>query len=240
MMFVVLRRPPGRLTGPRFGPAVRGLVAGLTATVLIYLVLDVMAGAPLGWLFGLGALVGLAYPLLFGGHRDGAGPELIRGTAHGFLCWIVVVLTVAPLFHGGTPSWSYQGGGRATAHLSAARRRCRTGVQLADQPRALAIRHRPRQRSQELTRSPRRARNRLRRAGRAGRRCGVHRRDSSRRRAAHRGPDRRRPRPRRRSASTSGHRPAHRGLLRGCSAAAVSIWPRDSAGASATASSGGC
>jgi len=31
---------------------------------------------------------------------------LIRGTAYGFLCWIVAALTVTPLLHTATLDWS--------------------------------------------------------------------------------------------------------------------------------------
>ena len=62
---------------------------------LLLVILDAMAGIPLGWLFLVATLAGLGYPLLFSGRRESAGPAVIRGTAYGFLCWIVAELTPA-------------------------------------------------------------------------------------------------------------------------------------------------
>lgn len=104
--YVALHRGNRSTPRPRIATAVRGVGAGLAVSAVLYLVLDVMAGAALGWLFVVGALAGLGYPVLFGADPERAGPALIRGTAYGFLCWIVAGLTVPPLLSDGTLGWS--------------------------------------------------------------------------------------------------------------------------------------
>ncbi len=108
LVFVLLRREGVRMR-PRVTTGIRGALAGLVVSAVLYLGLDVMAGAALGWLFLVGTIAGLGYPLLFGGARERAGPALIRGTAYGFLCWIVAALTVTPLLRTGTLDWSTSG-----------------------------------------------------------------------------------------------------------------------------------
>lgn len=106
LAYVALHRGHRVVPRPRLGTAVRGAGAGVAVSAVLYLVLDVMAGAALGWLFVIGALAGLGYPALFGVGPERAGPALVRGTAYGFLCWIVAGLTVAPLLGHGTLDWS--------------------------------------------------------------------------------------------------------------------------------------
>lgn len=106
LVFVGLRRDAGTTTAPPFPAAVRGLVAGVAVASVLYLGLDVMTGTTAGWIIGVGALAGLGYPLLLGVHREGAGPALVRGTAYGFLCWIVAGLTLPPLLRDGRLDWS--------------------------------------------------------------------------------------------------------------------------------------
>lgn len=116
LVFVALRVGPAVSGHAWFGPAARGLVAGVGTAGILYLGLDVMGGTRLGWVIGLGAPAGLGYPLLFGVDREGAGPAMVRGTAYGFLCWIVAGLTLPPLLRGGRLDWS------RTASLAAADR----------------------------------------------------------------------------------------------------------------------
>lgn len=106
VVFVGLRREVGRPVTPRVATAVRGLVAGVAVAALLYLGLDLMAGTPLGWIIGVGAVAGLGYPALFGVRREGSGPAPVRGTAYGFLCWIVAALTLPSLLRDGRPDWS--------------------------------------------------------------------------------------------------------------------------------------
>lgn len=114
LVFVILRRDPVRMR-PRATTGLRGVLAGLVVAMALYLGLDVMAGAAPGWLFLLGAIAGLGYPMLFGAARERSGPALIRGTAYGFLCWIVAALTVIPLLRTGAVDWS-PGGVTAAVH----------------------------------------------------------------------------------------------------------------------------
>ena len=104
--YVALHREHRGMPRPRLGTAARGVGAGIAVSAVLYLVLDVMAGAALGWLFVVGALAGLGYPVLFGAYPERAGPALIRGTAYGFLCWIVAGVTLPPLLADGVLDWS--------------------------------------------------------------------------------------------------------------------------------------
>ncbi|HEY0812595.1 MAG TPA: hypothetical protein VGE11_04890, partial [Pseudonocardia sp.] len=105
IVFVIVRRNPARLR-PRATTGLRGALAGLIVSAVLYLSLDVMGGATLGWLLLVGTVAGVGYPLLFGAAPERPGPALIRGTAYGFLCWVVAALTVAPLLRTGTLDWS--------------------------------------------------------------------------------------------------------------------------------------
>lgn len=107
VVFVLLRRDArSARPRPRIGTAVRGVAAGLAVSALLHPALgatgDVTAG---GW-FLVGAVVGLGYPLVFGAAPERAGPALIRGTAYGFVVWIVGGLTVLPALRGGRLDWS--------------------------------------------------------------------------------------------------------------------------------------
>jgi uncharacterized membrane protein YagU involved in acid resistance len=86
---------------PRPRDVVRGLAAGLLATAVLVVVL----GAPTS-LFVVGALVGLAHPLLFGPEPERGGPAVVRGVLHGFLWWLLAALTAPPLLTGGELDWS--------------------------------------------------------------------------------------------------------------------------------------
>lgn len=105
VVFVMVRRDRLRMR-PRAATGFRGALAGVAVSAVLYLVLDVMAGATLGWLFLVGTIAGVGYPLLFGAEQERSGPAVIRGTAYGFLCWIAAALTVAPMLRTGTLDWS--------------------------------------------------------------------------------------------------------------------------------------
>ncbi|MCD0452611.1 hypothetical protein LO762_26010 [Actinocorallia sp. API 0066] len=96
LAFGLLARPDLR-SHLKPGPLARGLVAGLTAALVLL---------PATNLLLVGALAGLAYPLLFSGRREGTGPAVIRGTAYGFTWWIASALTALPLLRGDGLDWS--------------------------------------------------------------------------------------------------------------------------------------
>ena len=106
LLFVALRRRTGGTRRFGMAAAARGVAAGVAVATLLYLGFDVMAGGWLGWLFGVGALAGLGYPLLFTAGPEGAGPALVRGTAYGFLWWILAAVTARALLRGDGLSWS--------------------------------------------------------------------------------------------------------------------------------------
>jgi len=117
--FIVLHRDANKAQRPRLATVACGMVAGIAVATLLYLVLDVMADAPLGWIFLEGTLAGLGYPLLLADRREGAGPALIRGTAYGFLWWIVAKLTLPPLLRGDALDWSQEAAVTAVDRLPA-------------------------------------------------------------------------------------------------------------------------
>lgn len=118
---LVLALLRGRGEGPRPTASVvlRGALAGLAAGASLVALLETgveplalssaMRAQPGGVataanaLLGLVAGVGLAllYP-----RPPAAGPILVRGTAYGFLLWVVVALTVVPLLEGAGLTWS--------------------------------------------------------------------------------------------------------------------------------------
>lgn len=119
LVFVALRRGGARWHLPRGGPLLRGISAGLLTTTALYLGVDLMVGVALGWLFLIGALAGLGYPLLFTADREGTGPALIRGTLYGFLWWVVAGLTLPPLLRGAALDWSQEAARLAVDRLPA-------------------------------------------------------------------------------------------------------------------------
>lgn len=96
----------------------RGVAAGLITT-LLFTGFVAMAGVPMGWLPVIGAVMGLIYPLLFTGQSEGTGPAVIRGTAFGFLTWVVADLTLPPLLAGRTLDWSQAAASAAAGRLPA-------------------------------------------------------------------------------------------------------------------------
>ncbi|MBO2455663.1 hypothetical protein J4573_51915 [Actinomadura barringtoniae] len=95
----------------------RGLIAAAIVGGLLVLSFGVGAGARLGWLPAVAVCMGIGYPLVFTGKAEGTGPALIRGTAYGFLWWVVVSLTLPPLLDGNRLDWSQPTIAAATTRL---------------------------------------------------------------------------------------------------------------------------
>jgi uncharacterized membrane protein YagU involved in acid resistance len=55
---------------------------------------------------GLGLIAGLGYAVLYPATPETAGPALLRGAGCGFLLWVAVGLTVAPLVEAGRLPWT--------------------------------------------------------------------------------------------------------------------------------------
>ncbi|XRQ07261.1 hypothetical protein ACN3XK_63900 [Actinomadura welshii] len=115
VVFALLQRDGRSVAADHLRP--RTLLRGLLAAVIVGGVLAVTAGDRLGWLPAVTLLMGVGYPLMFTGRAEGTGPAIVRGTAYGFLWWIVAVLTVAPLLDGGPLDWSRPAVAEATATL---------------------------------------------------------------------------------------------------------------------------
>lgn len=103
-VLAALRR--GSLRPPRPASLLRGAAAGALVTGLLSLLLGGAVGAGAGRLAAVGVLAGIGYPLLFGADRENTGPALARGTAYGFMVWVLADLTVAPLLTTGQLGWS--------------------------------------------------------------------------------------------------------------------------------------
>ncbi|MBV9845681.1 MAG: hypothetical protein JOZ47_11475 [Kutzneria sp.] len=97
------------------GRLMHGGLAGVLATTVVSLAVPgwrameaFTVATPWRWLalVLLGAVIGAGYPLLFTSRVQGAGPALIRGVCYGFLCWLVVGLTLPPLLSKGSLDWS--------------------------------------------------------------------------------------------------------------------------------------
>ncbi|MFI1398316.1 DUF6789 family protein [Streptomyces sp. NPDC020681] len=54
----------------------------------------------------VGALVGASHAVIFGDAREGTGPALIRGTAFGFVWWVLAAVTISPLLDGRGLAWT--------------------------------------------------------------------------------------------------------------------------------------
>ncbi len=113
------------------GTLIRGVLAGLLAAGLLGAALGAQsqllaATAPLNggsnfaaWLITLviGLLAGGGFAVLYSNPPDGSGAGLIRGTAYGFLWWIVGALTLVPLLGGAGLTWTVEGIGTVFATL---------------------------------------------------------------------------------------------------------------------------
>lgn len=81
----------------RPGLVVRAVAAGLIA--------DAVLG--LGWTgLVVGALMGASHAVIFGDRDEGTGPALIRGTAFGFVWWVLAAVTLPPLLDGRGLDWA--------------------------------------------------------------------------------------------------------------------------------------
>jgi uncharacterized membrane protein YagU involved in acid resistance len=94
----------------------RTLLRGLLAAAVV-LVLALWIGPRLGWLPAVAVCMGIGYPLVFTGRAEGTGPALVRGTAYGFLWWVVVSLTLGPLVDDGRLDWTQRTVAAATTRL---------------------------------------------------------------------------------------------------------------------------
>jgi uncharacterized membrane protein YagU involved in acid resistance len=95
----------------------RGLLAAALVGGLLILAFGVGAGARLGWLPAIALCMGVGYPLVFTGRAEGTGPALVRGTAYGFLWWVVAGLTLRPFWDDGGLDWSQRAVAAATTRL---------------------------------------------------------------------------------------------------------------------------
>lgn len=118
-VFIVLRRRSTVPARPRAGVLLRGAAAGAAMAGLLSGLVDGPAGTGPGHFVVLGILAGTSYPLLFGADGENTGPALVRGTAYGFLVWVLADLTVSPVWHSSTLGWSRQAAGDAVHRLPA-------------------------------------------------------------------------------------------------------------------------
>jgi uncharacterized membrane protein YagU involved in acid resistance len=119
LVFAALRRTTD--AGDRLRPAtlLRGALAGCLSAGVLAAGLGMMGRQPLGLLPAVAAVLGVGYPLLFTGRREGAGPAVIRGAAYGFLSWIVLGITLPPVLAAGALDWSLAATAAAVAQLPA-------------------------------------------------------------------------------------------------------------------------
>ena len=117
LTFLFLQRRRTDAARLAFAPLLRGALAGLASAWLLgrafgaqaqlQSLSDAFAGAP-AWLvlLLLGGLTGVSFALLYPQPSKSAGVNLVRGTVYGFLGWIVVMLTLAPLLSADGLRWS--------------------------------------------------------------------------------------------------------------------------------------
>lgn len=116
-VFVLLRRDSAAATSdPLVGPMARGAAAGALAAVVVRALAGAAAGG-LGGLVVVGVVAGAAYPVLFTPQRETTGPALARGTAYGFVLWVLIGLTGRPLALTGKLGWSANSATAAVAQL---------------------------------------------------------------------------------------------------------------------------
>ena len=111
-------RSPGRR--PSAGALLRGASAGLLAAWLVSSLTNPdqrLAGASrmlmrhgqvLTWtsLAVMGVAAGMIYAALYQDVRNEAGPATIRGLVYGFVCWITIAVSAAPVLDGDGLAWS--------------------------------------------------------------------------------------------------------------------------------------
>jgi uncharacterized membrane protein YagU involved in acid resistance len=118
VVFVALRPDAAAPARSRLGPVARGLAAGAVSAAGLYAVTGPVDGAPpLAEVLPVALLAGACYPLVFTARQEAAGPALVRGTAYGFLWWVLAVLTVPPLLDGRRLDWSHQDAAAAADQL---------------------------------------------------------------------------------------------------------------------------
>jgi len=119
-LVLALARGRGEGARPTAGVMLRGGLAGLAAVAALVVLLGPgfeplalsigMRGRPSGVAAAANALLGLVagvgFALLYPRPPAAAGPTLVRGTAYGFLLWVVAALTVVPLLEGAGLTWS--------------------------------------------------------------------------------------------------------------------------------------
>ena len=109
-----------RIPALNLAATARGVIAGLVSASVLGLALDAQHGVPAfsmsvmddsratAWvgILALGAAAGALYAALYPSSPDGAGGEVIRGTALGFILWIVGALTLVPIIQGDGLDWT--------------------------------------------------------------------------------------------------------------------------------------
>lgn len=119
VVFALLQRAGLSVAAGHLRPRtlLRGLLAAGIVAGFLVAAFGAGAGARLGWLPAVALCMGIGYPLVFTGRAEGTGPAVVRGTAYGFLWWIVAHLTVAPLLADGRLDWSQPAVAEATTRL---------------------------------------------------------------------------------------------------------------------------
>ena len=125
LAFVFIRRIReirGWFTDVSLGALSRGALAGLFSAGLLGLSLSAQDQLQIGaglsasepelgaWLVTLliGLLAGVCFVLIYPRPTDGAGAGLIRGAVYGFLCWVIVPLTIVQLVRGDGLVWQLE------------------------------------------------------------------------------------------------------------------------------------
>jgi len=120
LVYVALTQP--RALVPTRSAALRGAVAGLVSAWLLVARLasdngllatstamgDASPGVSALVTMAVGVVSGTAFAVLYPRLIDSAGVSLIRGVVYGFLLWVVVPLTLLPLFEGRGLTWSLE------------------------------------------------------------------------------------------------------------------------------------
>ncbi len=119
VVFALLQRDGLSVAAGHLRPRtlLRGLLAAGIVAGFLVAAFGAGAGAWLGWLPAVALCMGIGYPLVFTGRAEGTGPAVVRGTAYGFLWWIVAHLTVAPLLADGRLDRSQPAVAEATTRL---------------------------------------------------------------------------------------------------------------------------
>jgi len=106
VVFAALRSELGGTRRAPLDTVLRGVVAGMITASALYVSFHLPRGAAFGWIVAVGAGAGLGYPVLFGARSEGTGPAIVRGSAYGFLWWVLAGLAVPRLLSEGRLEWS--------------------------------------------------------------------------------------------------------------------------------------